>query len=95
MHHNITHIHEIRNIPYDIVYDNLKTSSQQAKQLLRCSQSRCFSLMDGKRVSSLQRCQACSRNYSRVSSLFMSSQNNWNYVRLFNLICTKIVTGCF
>jgi hypothetical protein len=33
MHHNITHIHEIHNIGYD----NVKTSLQQAKQLLwRC-----------------------------------------------------------
>jgi hypothetical protein len=35
MHHNITHIHEIQNIIYDIVCDNFKSSSQQAKQLLR------------------------------------------------------------
>jgi hypothetical protein len=34
MHHNITHIHEIHNIIYNIVYDNFQTSSQQAKQLL-------------------------------------------------------------
>jgi hypothetical protein len=34
MHHNITHIHEIHNIGYDIVYNNFKTSSQQVKQLL-------------------------------------------------------------
>jgi hypothetical protein len=37
MHHNITHIHEIHNVGYDIVYVNVNTSSQQAKQLLwRC-----------------------------------------------------------
>jgi hypothetical protein len=34
MHHNTTHIREIHNIGYELVYDNLKTSSQQAKQLL-------------------------------------------------------------
>jgi hypothetical protein len=34
MHHNITHIHKIHNIGYDIVYDKFKTRSQQAKQLL-------------------------------------------------------------
>jgi hypothetical protein len=34
MHHTVTHIYEIHNIIYNIVYNNFKTSSQQAKQLL-------------------------------------------------------------
>jgi hypothetical protein len=49
-------------------------------------------LDDDKRVSTREMCQAYS-----VSLLFVfsSSQNNWNYVCLSNLIGTKNATGCF